>query len=296
MSATRRNAFTLIELLVVIGIITILVSLLMVGLSAVRTSYRKTDAKSEITQIDQAASIFAAKFGTHPPVHGRGSGGKFRLCTRYLDNKGNYPTDEVSPGVFKVWPEVDAMKDLFPQMNMMDNGLRHYLTGGPVSWDNPVELDGNQALFFWLMGGGEFTQYSGFAMYNPRQPFAPPTGEAQERRTGPWFRPANMLRLSDGMTIDGRYRDTWGKPYAVFGYAPFARGYQDVPCYGVLPFKDASGKYLNPKTIQVVSSGPDKTFGPGGSYTSGSGEYADGKSGFDDLSNFKQGQLGSDKD
>ena len=259
----RRSGFTLIELLVVMAIIVVMVALLMAGLNAARQSQKRTEVRLEIEQISQASSIFASQMATVPPLSGGGNGGKFRLCTRYTDNSGNSLP----------WPEVQALKDLWPSMDLTDNGLRFPNTSISIFPDSPHELDGNQALFFFLTGGSEYTNFSGFAT-SPRRPFTPPlAGNTAEKRKGPWFQPRSLDRfVSKGGTIDGHYRDSWGIPYACLGYLQSARGYPAVTCFGVSPFIDpTTNKPIKPNSIQVVSAGPDKTFGPGGDYQPGQG-------------------------
>ena len=51
----------------------------------------------------------------------------------------------------------------------------------------------------------------------------------------------------------------------------------------------ASSSYYNPKTFQLISSGQDKTFGPGGYYNP---PYTIGQAVFDDIANFSSLQLG----
>lgn len=280
----RRNGFTLIELLVVMAIIVVMVSLLMVGLNQARISAKRTQTRAEISQISEGASIFAHQMGTVPPLSGGGNGNGFRLCTKYTDNNGNVLN----------WPEVQALKDLFPSMDLNDNGLRHPLSGVVIYPDSPDSLDGNQALFFWLAGGSDYTNFSGFAT-NPRKPFAKPTGVQGEKRKGPWFQPRSLDYFKDNFgVIDGRYRDVWGTPYACLGYLQTARGYPNASCFGVSPFLDATGKPLQPNSIQVISAGPDKKFGPGGSYQPGQGAYGPNQPGDDDIANFRKAQLGSD--
>ena len=288
----RRSAFTLIELMVVITIILILMALSLVGLRAARDAGRRTEIRTEISQITQGASLFQNKFGMSPPLSGGGPGGTFRLCTNYIDT---------TTGQALVWPEVEALKTMFPNMSLTDNGLRNPYSGTVVYPDAPMNLDGNQALFFWLCGA-DYTKYQGFAT-SPSQPFKPLNPNLQnEKRIGPFFQPARLDRFYDsGGVIDGRYRDAKGTPYACLGYSIYyvgtspKRGYQPgVTNFGVSPFLDAQGKPFNPNTLQVISAGIDKTFGPGGAYTPGQGAYAPNTPGEDDISNFKTGQLGSD--
>ncbi|MFM7097721.1 MAG: hypothetical protein ACKO16_09955, partial [Gemmataceae bacterium] len=52
----------------------------------------------------------------------------------------------------------------------------------------------------------------------------------------------------------------------------------------------SASSFYNPKTFQLISSGPDKAFGKGGYYTP---PLAIDSAGFDDISNFSSLQLGA---
>jgi prepilin-type N-terminal cleavage/methylation domain-containing protein len=286
-----RKAFTLIELLVVIAIIGILMALTMAGLTSVRDSGKRMETLTEIAQISEAASFFKSKYGIPPPLSGGGNNGTFRLCTSYLDGSGQMLKDQVSPGVFRVWPEIDAILAVFPRTNLADTGLRHPSTGGTIPNAAPMYLDGNQAMLFWLCGA-DYTKYQGFATH-PRQPFKPPTGDPNEKRRDPFFHPVpHRLRNAMG-DVDGHYRDPYGMPYACLGHVDWAKGYPAVTCFGVSPFIGENGKPWNPNSVQIISAGKNKQFGPGGAYTPGSGAYDPSQPGADDLANFRRLQLGA---
>ena len=60
----------------------------------------------------------------------------------------------------------------------------------------------------------------------------------------------------------------------------------------LLPYKN-NNVFFNAKTFQIIGSGQNQLFGPGGlGWTPGSGKYAIDADGYDDLSNFYSTQLG----
>jgi hypothetical protein len=62
---------------------------------------------------------------------------------------------------------------------------------------------------------------------------------------------------------------------------------------GIYTLIELASSYNNAKTFQLISSGQNQVFGPGGSaWTPGSGKYAIDADGYDDLSNFSSTQLG----
>lgn len=263
-----RRAFTLIELLVAIAIIGILMALLMVALTSARDSGKRTQCRSELSQIQQAASLFKSQMGISPPLTGGGPNGTFRFCTSYSD-----PSQQN-------WPELGYLLQMFPNMDRNDNGLRDYFANQPVGWTTPIYLDGNRALFTWLTGGG-YTDYTGFST-NPKRPF-----DKGGQRKGPWMEVQASRFLADDGYNDGHYRDCYGTPFACIG-APYT-----TTNLGVSPFIGATGKPYNPNTFQIISAGKDKKFGPGGSFVPGTGAYVVGQPGGDDMSNFHPSILSS---
>jgi prepilin-type N-terminal cleavage/methylation domain-containing protein len=246
----KRSAFTLIELLVVIAIISILAALTGAAVQKVRERGREVQCRNDLTQLETAIGQFKAKFGIYPPCYGSGPGGTFILATNY-----NFTNP---PGID---PEFLLLQQMFPRISAGDNGLRQLdaglaptqmtpLNGGSdgILRTNPVYLDPNQALVFFLSGGGVFTGGAGYAT-NPLTPFmAPPAGATSTSRlnNGPFFefpqsrmvlrsdynedsflrlndpdpnrRNPNHLRYQGDSIVNPRreqpwFTDPWGAPY-----------------------------------------------------------------------------------
>lgn len=211
MMLRRRNrpGFTLVELLVVIAIISILAALTMAAVQKVRERGRDVQCRSDITQLETALGQFKQRFGIYPPCFGGHSSGAFRLSTNY--NSGNPAQDQ---------PELGILLQMFPRMNPADNGLRRLQTdlsptiytpansvGDGIPQNNPILLDPNQCLVFFL-SGGIFTNYTGFAA-NPTIPFCGPFANAN----------IQVSRLHGGPFYDGFVasrmvrRDKFGEGY-----------------------------------------------------------------------------------
>ncbi len=177
--------------------------------------------------------------------------------------KGSYTSTE---------PEAAYLKQLFPQINLSSTGL----SGG--------QLDGNQCLILFLSGGSA-TNYTGFSS-NKAAPFSSGTG------TGPFF------EFPAGRVSSGRFVDTWGNPYAYFTSVN-GNDYTTAPLTSstfnsVTPYKQG-GKFIQQQKFQIISSGKDGKFGApasaGADWTPGSGAWASGGAGADDIANFGNGVL-----
>jgi len=283
-----RSGFTLIEVMVVILIISILVSLTAVVLTKVRTKAKEATAQAEMAQVSNAIGAFKVKLNASflPAFQPSSStGGSFRLASGYTDASG-----ALIPAFA---PEATYLKQLFPQMNLSDNGLRDssgkFINNGVFmpagSTNGPMTLDPNQSMLFFLTGS-TFTSFQGFST-NRQTPFASPSG-------GPSVGP--FLDVAAGKLDTAsppHYTDPWGNPYAYLAFDPNLNKYPNATCFGVSPYSDSTGKPLNQKGFQIISAGKDGAFGPGGAWTPQQGQYAIGAAGADDLASFNSTPLGS---
>jgi type II secretory pathway pseudopilin PulG len=225
---------TLIELLVVIAIIVLLASLAVGVFVRARDKGQELTVRADLTALDTAIGNFRTAYNQTPiPCAGGGTQGTFRLCS-------DYPTPATD-----TWPEVQFLMRMFPRMSRTDNGLRDVdystdpftITTNTVSSNNPILLDGNQCMVFFLTGGS-FTDYTGFAT-DPSQPFKS-TGSRKNaffelpksKRMSPqkWFseKKGDFTWLANnssntrwnGDSTDGNQEpwmiDPWGNPYLYF--------------------------------------------------------------------------------
>ena len=258
-SPAPRSAFTLIELLVVIAIIGVLIGLTTAAAQNIRVAAKRTSAVTEIAQIANAISTYKTQTrALFIPAFqpGTTTGANFRLQASYA------VTD----------PEVTYLKQVWPQMDLTNNGLPAALARN---------MDPSQTMTFFLTG----IDNQGFSN-NKQRPFTP-ASVAGENRSGPF------LEINASKIVDGRYLDPWGTPYAYFAWDPSVNTYPVGACLGVTngPY-NAGGtpiKYYQPKGYHIISAGANQQFGPGGTWTPGAGQWATGQPGGDDLSNFNGG-------
>jgi prepilin-type N-terminal cleavage/methylation domain-containing protein len=272
----KRGGFTLIELTVVILIILILMGLITGAILKYMDEAPKLQTVNELNQLTAACEAFKLKYKMYPPS-------SFLLSNKASDYTGTgYDTY-----LYALWPRINT------------------LNWAPASGN--VLLEGDQCLVFFL-AGPNLTGWSTDGT-NPTLTTGP--------RVGPFFEfPTGRLKaLAHGQTgqaanaflsfMDSYSIPTKGQPYGFFSSGRSAGGYNqaklafgtpsiggDCPSLGVQPFVQSTGRFYNPNSVQIISAGKDFSFGPGGSFTAGSGSYADGAVGFDDFSNFWNGLLG----
>lgn len=244
----KRRAFTLLEMLVVISIITIMMALLLVVLGSIRTRGKEVTASIEISQMHTAIGLFKAKYGIEPQIYGSGRNGRFQLSTSYRPSY--------------LLKEATALKAVFPNMDLDDNGMRSE-TGNPITGPLDLDLlDANQSLVFWL-SGGQYRNYRGFST-NPRQPFRRlVSGDAN---IGPFAEFAHLREHQ--LVVPSSHRqwvDPWGTPYAVFA-TPYPAEPFEVS--GLLYSQESgnSAPTICPSppsgtSIRIISAGADKRFG-----------------------------------
>jgi hypothetical protein len=264
------------------GLVGLLIVLLAVPLAVMaffntpRGPTRSTQTTADIRQIESAIGLFKSKFNVgYLAATGGGPNGEFRLCSSYADANDNWLD----------WPEVPYLKQVFSQMDRLDNGLRW--NGRPVTPDSPRLLDANQSLVFFLTGG-PFTKYGGF--WQDKQRPCTASGKVGENHIGPF-----LDFPSSRFDADGRLLDPWGTPFAYFTAVPGNDYTGSFTWKGVTvrPYGDPDHpeRFANPKQFQIISAGRNGVFAPGGSWTPGEGEWAADAPGGDDLSNFNNGTL-----
>ncbi len=320
-----RAGFTLVEVMVVILIISILVALTSSILGKVRDKARQTTAITDMSQLGNAIGSFKTKLNAQfIPAFQPGTGNLgFQLASNYIDKTGAL--------ISATSHEATYLKQLFPQMNLQDNGLRdsagNFIANGnnpppPLlpaagSINGPVPLDPNQTLLFFL-SGSMFTNYQGFST-NRAAPFSTPSGTS----VGPFIEvkagqllppPSSSSALSASFQTANApwYTDPWGNPYAYFAYDPSLTSYptgatwpitsvpgpvntaNSLAPYGLTAYFDQTGKAIQLKGYQIICAGKNGQFGPGGTtWTPGAGNYAINSLGGDDLASFNSTPLGS---
>ena len=314
-SRSRNSAFTLIELLIVIGIIGILATLGAMGAMKVLERRKMVTARIEIGQLEAAVS--AAKLDL-------GNVDELPSVIIVYNDLGVFSGKTIIPeSAFNKKLREDTfttMKKVFgrnfgkhPATNNYDNGATPPVYT-QINWPCPEGkvIQGMQAYMFWLGGmysstGGKYS-FSGFST-DKRDPCE----TSSSKRKGPYFdfdsgrvKPIGNMPGSTYLT----YVNGWEGEYTYFSnssYKLYANSFIaspmnptndkysiDLNSYSakVMPYVNGS-VFFNAKTFQIIGSGQNQMFGPGGAgWTPGSGSYAIDADGYDDLSNFSSTQLG----
>ena len=275
----RRGGFTLIELLIVIGIIVLLVALTTAGVMKALDRGAEVRNRNEISQLASAVTAFEGAFHVdYVPSRIR-----LREDLNYAPfiSNSQYEADSYQY-LLRLWPRLQ--------------GSNH---GGKVGvdWDgdgvisaNPIDLEGDQCLVFFLggipiQGGTPGTQGFSSDQYDPSIAAAP--GSA---RKGPYFE-FQSSRLFDRSGLGFySYSDTYTKtppgtpanwlgiPYAYFSSYKAQNGYlryattntipgnngSDCSTLGVSPYASGqNSQFMNPSTFQIISAGANGQFGRG---------------------------------
>jgi prepilin-type N-terminal cleavage/methylation domain-containing protein len=264
----RRGGFTLIELLVVIGIIALLVALTATGVMKALDKGYEVRCRSEVSQLATSVGNFQTAFSVDTPFPSR-----IRLredLTTY--NLGNqYEADSLQ-----------YLTRLWPRLAGSNRGGKVFVDwNGNGAYDqNPVDLEGDQCLVFFLggipqAGGGTL----GFAPDQADPSIA--TGPGVTRK-GPYFK-FDSGRLFDRSGLGFySYSDTYmkappgqawtGSPYAYFSSYKGGNGYlryagvanSDCNTLNVSPYAEVLGsRFVNPTGFQIISAGADGQFGRG---------------------------------
>ena len=219
---------------------------------------------------------------------------------------------------------LNLMKKIFGRDFLQDANLGPSLTNR-VKWaatavvDTPVFLTSDQAVWF-LLGGvldatGKFSGFPGYA----REPTKTLSTRDATKPLLP-FLDFDAGRMKIGTNGFATYCDPYNTPYAYFSskynycdYSNNITGFGTVylgrfmyegqivrPFFntytgGNIPTNWSQFKFLNPRSFQIISAGPDKIFGTndtGLPYAPNTGSYMIGGVGYDDLANFSSTQLG----
>ena len=261
-ASTPRSAFTLIELLVVISIIGLLMALLLPAVQKIRVTGKRTQTGADISQLSTAAASFKQEFKFYPPDS----------FTIPVNKNASDPNNQIFAQMFRSYAS---------GLDQGNTGIPSGVAGGGTL------LQGIQCLIYFACG----PQLTGWAIDGP---FAPvPAATAKK---GPFF------DYSGPPLNNYTYNDPFGMPYAYFGstygqkYGPFAPAnpnYTGMSPTGMVPFTTSPGKFVNPDSVQIISAGANKSYGPGGAWSPNNGAYSSGSSGSDDMANFNAGaQLG----
>ena len=249
-ASTPRSAFTLIELLVVISIIALLIGLLLPAVQKIRVvGYRTTNA-SQISQLNTAATNFQGEFKFYPPD-------SFTIPATKNASDGN---NQILARMYPRW----AASNLDQSNSGMASGLQG--AGTP--------LVGIQSLIYFTAG----PSMTGWAVDGPFPPSATATA-----KKGPFY------EYSGVPLTNYTLKDPFGQPYVYFASSP-GNVYFSAAQFGMLPLKDSTGtKFVNSDTVQIISAGSGKQYGPGGNWLAGSGAYAVGSPGATNQANFNAG-------
>jgi len=270
---TQRQAFSLVEMLVVILIMSILVTLVTLGVTRAMRYASEVGTKTEMAQIEQALGVAALDLGRVPYVP----------SLLYLWNNPNSAEKEILNTA-----DTDPKKP-FKQMSYRILKQMFPNWGGPTKSTNanwPVNLSPLNATqsFVFILGGRNGTD--GFST-------GPDPWNGTEKRKGPYFNfKPERLNLSSYT-----YKDYWNNNAALLvvyssqmvagGTPPSGEAPSDYP--GRQSIK--SGSYYMPKGYQIFSAGKDGVWGTAG-YGVASFNGLLQSPGDDDQCNFSESPLG----
>ena len=288
-SRSRNSAFTLVELLIVIAIIGILASLATVGVMKALEKGKMVAARTEISQLEAAIAAAKQNLGgvdylpSAIKLHSRADS-LMADNTQIAINTKNFLTKAFGKSWIPLPNPTTLVYSSTPYM---------YWMGAGYTGTYPITLSGMEALVFWLGGVRDANgTFQGFSS-NPAAPWG--TGNASYKLKGPFYEFDAVRVLNNTPTTVPTFVNSWNGSYAYFSSADYA-GFTTTPYSAtagtIKPLLRITTAFYNPKTFQIISSGPDQAFGSGGAHTPGTGAYAISAPGYDDLSNFSSTQLG----
>jgi len=295
-SRSRNSAFTLIELLVVIAIIGVLVSLTSVGVMKILNRGQMVAARTEISQLEAAIAAAKQNFGNVdnlPSIIELYSNGPNFQAAANATNMAGLPSNPNTRNTFNFFTKVFG-KNWYAATTIPWLGSSPSLLPATYS-ASPKQLLGMEALVFLLGGYADVPNlndppnFRGFSS-NPLNPMD--VTNPKYKTKGPFYE-FKQKQIVPGIIYYTMLNNSGGS-YAYFSSADYSNALLN-PLLVISPYhKTASGtatasSYYNAKTFQLISSGQDKTFGPGGYYNP---PYTIGQSVFDDIANFSALQLG----
>lgn len=270
----RRSGFTLIEIMAVIVIVAILIGLLLPALSSARTRVRQGQVRAEISQLENGIGNFKNRFGMDPPS---------RIVL--WESASAWNTAATTNNTYKqdAIETLAIMRSLWPSF---DVSVDHDFDGNGSISSNPAIIIAGECLVFFLGGPPSGSLANGFSVSgfskNPANPFL--TGGTRE---GPFYE-FKADRFTD---VNGNgfpeYKDPFPgqtAPYLYFSSYD-GTGYRE-PMTGVtseygntlgawLAYRQGSTVSASPfksKSVQIISPGQDKQYGPGGPYVAGASD------------------------
>ena len=294
-SRSRNSAFTLVELLVVIAIIGILASLAAVGVMKALERSKMVAARIEVSQLEAAVSAAKLDLGNLDALPSRiciaNSVTNFQITTSLGagDNVAlRLATWEIIKKAFgkTLTGTSNGTNYVFNWRGVNNAGVANV----PNATTPFLTLEGMDAYVFWLGGIPQNGKFTGFASSR----IDPTLSESSvSKRKGPYY-DFDTTRMN-GSFASGKvgYNNSYGGAYAYISNSEYAF-FTGSPLGGTLsPYRTSSAttasSYYNAKTFQLISSGQDQSFGPGGVYNP---PFSIGTPGYDDLSNFSSTQLG----
>jgi len=320
-SRSRNSAFTLVELLIVIAIIGILASLAAVGVMKALEKGKMVAARLEISQLEAGISAAKTDLGNVEVLPSILKLYRTRTAFEFNANLTNPMTLQPSDPIAKsswmflnkafgktISGESDGTSPDVLEWFGADRNSTGALTGSsywPGNIANPVTLQGMEVLVF-LLGGipaydsvANKVTFQGFstARLNPCEV---KPGSSLKRK-GPYYdfdtAKIGWVKLGNYSAGVYAYKNSYDGYYAYFAspdYKTFSSNPLMFNSKPLRPFMTGTGlnPFVNPKTFQIISQGQDQTFGAGGTYAAGAGDYIIGGVGYDDMSNFATTILG----
>ncbi len=273
--SARSRGFTLIELLIAVLIISILATLVTLGVTKAMSYAKQVANKVEMGQIEQALGVAALEMGRVPYIPSY-----IKLCndkTRYLGTS----YDQMS---------LRMLTQMFP--NAWGVGLENW-NGGTDGAAGIYELAADKAYVYFLSGMAG----NGFSAKGPPTSTAPGT-----KRFGPYF-DFKQSRLVPDAKGFSQYRDYWDNTngflvvYSQMMVGQSPPPFIDTPTTPPAPLRQfqSAAKLFQPKGYQILSAGKDGKWGTYPNYPLffAGNLVGDGE---DDQANFAEDLLGKPMD